>query len=353
MTGVSVQAEVHVRNVELNVELSDGRVTAVVGSNGTGKSTLVQLISGMVRPNRGRILINGAPVVDQQRFLPPHLRNIGVLAQRSLLFPHLRVIDNVAFGVRARGASRHQARARAEAELAAVGLPELAGRWPDELSGGQAQRIGLARALATDPDVLLLDEPLAALDVAAASHMRVLLAERLAGRTAVLVTHDPLDVWMLADEVVVLDAGRVVDQGPTEQVFGAPVNSFVADLAGLNRLVGTATRDGLCLDDGTNVVGVVDAYTAPVLGQPALALFEPAAVSIHLDLPGGSPRNVWPVEVVALEPRGSLVRVFAVMTNGQRLSADITASSVRALELAAGNPVFMAVKAAQVRVVPN
>lgn len=334
-----VAGRIGARGFEADLTLSAGRTTAVVGPNGAGKSTLLGLVSGLVRADAAAAHV------------PPHRRDVALLTQRPLLFPHLAVLDNVAFGVRARGASRADAAARALAELDAVGATDLAGRRPDQLSGGQQQRVALARALATDPGVLLLDEPLASLDVEAAAALRALLAERLEGRTVALVTHDPLDLWMLAHDVVVIEAGRVVAHGPLDAVLERPATPFVAELAGTNRLVGTASDpDRVVLADGTTAAGVPDPDAAPLPGRPALALFEPAAVGLHRDAPGGSPRNAWPVEVVGVEPRGALVRVRLAL-DGQHLAADVTPRSVVELGLVPGARVFAAVKAAQVRCV--
>ncbi|WP_235997269.1 TOBE domain-containing protein [Aestuariimicrobium ganziense] len=159
--------------------------------------------------------------------------------------------------------------------------------------------------------------------------------------------------------MVVLEGGRVLDHGSTESVLARPASRFVADLAGLNRLAGVAVESGSAVEDdhavhladGVEVTGVPDEVAGPVVGQEALALFEPAAVSVHLSAPGGRPRNTFGAEVTGLEPRGALVRVHAVLAGGQRASADVTPRSIGALGLTVGTAVVLAVKAAQVRIV--
>ncbi|MEL4358569.1 ATP-binding cassette domain-containing protein, partial [Luteococcus sp. H101] len=237
--GMRIDVRVPARDVRVDLTIPAGRTTALVGPNGAGKSTLVQLVAGQLRPGAGRVEIDGRLVSGEGLHLPTHRRPIALLQQRPLLFGHLDVLGNVAFGPRARGASRRAARQRAWAELEAVGAEQFAGRRPASLSGGQAQRVALARALATDPSVLLLDEPFAALDVAAAAAMRRVLARRLSGSvrpTTLLVTHDPLDLWALADHLVCLEAGRVAAEGPVAEVLGRPSTGFLAELSGTNLL---------------------------------------------------------------------------------------------------------------------
>ncbi|MGA4506616.1 ABC transporter ATP-binding protein [Propionibacteriaceae bacterium G1746] len=344
------------RHVALDLSLAPGRTLAVVGPNGAGKSTLLQLVAGLIRPDAGEVLLGGDVASTATHLTPVHQRGVGMLTQRSLLFGHLSVLDNVAFGVRARGASRQAARERAGAELDAVGLAELAGRRPHQLSGGQAQRVALARALATDPTVVMLDEPLSALDVDAAHHMRSLLASRLRGTTAILVTHDPLDLWTIADDVLVLEGGRIAQHGPLDEVAARPATTFLAGLLGTNRLVGVAASAEVVTVGAAEVVGVPATADPPLVGQPAMALFDPAAVVLHPadDHPHGSARNVWPIEVVGVEPRGPLVRVRCRLDDGQLLSADITARSAATLGVVAGRDstgavrLLASVKAAQV-----
>ncbi|MFZ0531500.1 MAG: TOBE domain-containing protein, partial [Propionicimonas sp.] len=226
----------------------------------------------------------------------------------------------------------------------------FAGRRVHELSGGQAQRVAIARALATDPEVVLLDEPLAGLDVAAAADVRHALAVRLGGRTAVLVTHEVLDIWTIADRLAVLAHGRVVEIGPAPDVLTRPRSAFVARLSGTNLFTGTGavSGGGLVVAAGLELRGLSDPDQPLTPGRPGLATIAPSAVSVHLVAPGGSPRNAWPAVVTGIEPRGDQVRV-RLEVGGQPLLADLTAASVAELQLRLGREVWAVVKATQVR----
>lgn len=334
----TLDAEVHAR---------PGEVVAVLGRNGAGKSTLLAAVAGLVRPDRGRITLDSRVLTDTAAgvMLPPHRRRIGYLAQQPLLFPHLSVLDNVAFGPLATGSGRRAARQLALRHLAEVDAAPLARQRPSRLSGGQAQRVALARALASNPQLLLLDEPLSAVDVDFAPALRSLLRSVLAGRLALVVTHQVIDALVLADQVVVLDGGRVVEQGPTRDVLTRPRSAFAARLAGLNLVPGTATTHGLRTTDGTELFGLTEC-TAP--GAPAVAVFTPAAVAVYAEAPKGSPRNVIRDRIAVLEPNGTLVRV----RGSGGLAADITPAAAVELGLRAETPVWFVVKAAEVAVYP-
>ncbi len=350
MSAVTVRACVAERGVDLALDLPEGTVSAIVGPNGAGKTTLLHLIAGLARPSAGTVAIGGREVAGPTRFDPPHRRHAVLLTQDTALFPHLDVLANVAFGPRAAGVAPAKARARALTELDAVGCAALASRHPHALSGGQAQRVALARALATDPAVVLLDEPLAGLDVAVAAEVRHSLGQRLRGRTAVLVTHEVLDIWTIADRVAVLEAGRVVETGSTSPLLARPTTAFLARLGGTNLLTGTASaHDSLELAPGVRLVGLADPDQPPNPGEPALAAVAPAALSLHLAAPGGSPRNVLAAVVTSIEPRGEVARVH-LETAGQLLAADVTAQSVAELDLRPGLTVQAVAKATQVRV---
>lgn len=348
MSGVRIDAGVAEREVRIELDLPEGAITAVVGPNGSGKSTLLQLIAGLVRPSEGQVRLGSRIVSGPGRFVAPHRRKAVLLTQQTALFPHLDVLHNVAFGPRSVGVGRREAKLRAEAELAAVGCLELGSRRAHELSGGQAQRVAIARALATDPEIVLLDEPMAGLDVAAATEVRHHLAERLRGRTALLVTHEVLDLWTIADQIVALAAGRVVEVGP-KSLLTRPTSAFVAQLGGVNLFSGIAVEaDLLELAPGVQLRGLSDPAQPPRAGSRALAAIEPAAISLHLTSPGGSPRNHLAVQVVAIEPRGAVVRI-QLQTAEQRFAADLTAAAVAELGLTPGADLWAVVKATQVR----
>ncbi|TRY16887.1 ATP-binding cassette domain-containing protein [Tessaracoccus rhinocerotis] len=344
MTGIRVDAAVRVRDVVLDLDLPEGSCTAAIGPNGAGKSTFVGLLSGALRPDTGTVAIHGRTVAGPGGFVPPHKRGVALLEQRSLLFPHLDVLANAMFGLRSRGVPRHTARAEALAQLERVGCADLTHRRPNQLSGGQAQRVALARALAIKPDVVLLDEPMAAMDVAAAPEIRSLLRTHLAGRTSVLVTHDLLDVLTLASHVVVLERGRVVEQGRVADVLPRPRSQFLADFTGVNLLFGDLVDGGLRLADGTVVAGLAgDDATA----GPGWASIPANAVGLHLADPHGSPRNAVDVVVRAVEPRGPVVRVVVDLA-GQALAADLTTGAVAELGVEPGLRLVASIKATAV-----
>jgi molybdate transport system ATP-binding protein len=250
----------------------------------------------------------------------------------------------VAFGPRSTGASRTAARVSAVGWLGEVDAGDLAGRRTTELSGGQAQRVAIARALAARPELLLLDEPMAALDVAVAPALRQMLKRVLAGQSAIVVTHDVLDALLLADRTVVLDGGRVVEEGPSRHVLTQPRSSFAARIAGLNMVTGRWRDDAVHVDTGLRVEGLT-VGGAPAGGAQAAAVFRPNAVSVFRERPGGSPRNALPVRITDLEPRGDLIRV-----HGPDLMADVTPHAVAEMGLAPGDPVLFIVKATDVSV---
>lgn len=368
------------RDVELRLEVPAGRRVAIVGPNGAGKSTALELLAGHLRPDSGEVSLHGGVVSSPRTHVPAHRRQVVSLEQRPGLFPHLTAAANVAFGPRARGVDRRTAAERALAELEAVGCADLAGRRPHELSGGQAQRVALARALAVDPELVLLDEPLAALDVAVAPEVRRLLVERLAGRTVVMVTHDPLDLWAMAQDLVVVESGRARQSGTVEDVLSRPGTDFVARLAGVSLLEGVVDDDEVRTPGGDTVAGMRADTPGWRVGARAIATVDPRAVAVHASAirepgtnrdtgavgdagaieapdaatsPTGSARNAWPARVVQLIPAGALTRVTAGLRDGQRVEAEITSRSAVELGLAPGVAVTLVVKAAQVTLYPR
>jgi molybdate transport system ATP-binding protein len=234
MSGLRVdglRVEVGTFALEVSVAVAPGEVVAVVGPNGAGKTTLLRALAGLEVALAGRVTLGGRLLDDAASgvHIAPQQRGVAVMFQDVRLFPQLDARDNVAFGPRSRGASRAASRALADERLAEVGIPELARRRPAELSGGQAQRVGLARALAVEPDLLLLDEPLAAVDVAARGELRTLVRERLAAlaRPALIVTHDPSDALLIAERILVLDGGRVVQDASVAEVRARPGSRWV------------------------------------------------------------------------------------------------------------------------------
>lgn len=344
-------ATVPARHLEVAMDLPSGDSLALLGPNGSGKSTVLALLAGLLRPATGRVELDGRTLLDvdpgeTRAWVPAHRRRVALLAQDPLLFPHLDVLDNVAFGPRSAGRSRRAARAAAQHWLAEVDGTDLAQRPARALSGGQAQRVALARALAAEPDLLLLDEPMASLDVDVAAAVRQTLGRVLAGRTTVLVTHDVLDVALLADQVAVMEHGHIVESGPARVVMRTPSSGFAASLFGLNMVAGDAIGpESLRTAGGWVVIGQAEPALLP--GEPVIAAFRPAAVSVHREPPSGSPRNIVAGRVTGLEPIGHLVRVRV-----GELKADITPASVADLALAVGDTVHLAFKAAEVTLYP-
>jgi len=346
----TLDAAVAARGFDVSLRLGATETVAVLGPNGAGKSTLLAVIAGLLRPDSGRAEVDGRVLFDfapgASAWTAPHRRGTALLAQEPLLFPHLSALDNVAFGPRSAGGGKTQARQSARHWLAEVDAAGLAARRPAELSGGQAQRVAVARALAAGPELLLLDEPMAALDVHAAPLLRRLLKRVLAGRKAIIVTHDVLDAYMLADRVIVLERGRVTEDGPTRDVLQRPRSRFAAGLAGLNLVAGTVTSSGLRTAAGQEFAGRHE--DAPAAGDDGVAAFPPSAVSVFLGEAHGSPRNSFPVTITDLEPHGDQIRVRA-----GDLSADVTPAASADLGLAPGVRVYFVVKAAAVSVYPT
>ncbi|WOH18130.1 ATP-binding cassette domain-containing protein [Paenarthrobacter sp. GOM3] len=352
-----LQASLRARNFDMSLSLRDGETVAILGPNGAGKSTLLGVIAGLLRPDSGAAAVGGRQLFNldggSHHWSPPHQRGTALLAQEALLFPHLNALDNVAFGPRSAGASKAAAREAAQHWLTEVDALPLAHRKPAQLSGGQAQRIAVARALAAEPELLLLDEPMAALDIHAAPLLRRVLKRVLKDRKAIIVTHDVLDAYMLAHRVIVVEKGRIAEQGPTRQVLERPRSQFAAGLAGLNLVSGTIAKDGITTPDGRVFAGQHDPDWSPMPGQAGVAAFPPSSVSVFLGDVHGSPRNSFPVTVTDLEPHGDQIRVRASAAGStQGLSADITPAASADLGLVPGMDVRFVVKSALVSVYP-
>ncbi len=283
-----------------------GKTSALLGPNGAGKSTLVAAVAGLLPIDQGLIALNGRTLddTDLDLFVPPEDRRIGVVFQDYLLFPHLSVAENVAFGLRAGGERGGTARSRVEAWLERVGLAGLEDRRPGELSGGQSQRVALARALITEPDLLLLDEPLSALDVTTRAQLRRDLAVHLDQFPGprLLITHDPTEAFLLADEVHIIEDGSITQTGVPDDIRLRPRTRYAADLAGSNLVTGTA-GDGV-VDTGTHLLQVADRE----ISGPVLATISPKAISLYRRRPEGSPRNTWETRIDLMEPTADRVQ---------------------------------------------
>lgn len=342
--------------VTVDVQVAAGEVLVVLGPNGSGKTSLLRAVAGLESLSHGHIRLDGRLLDDAHRtFVPAEQRSVGLVFQDYRLFAHLRVLDNVAFGARCAGTGRRQAREQAQKWLDRLELTDLAGRRPAQLSGGQAQRVALARALAAQPAALLLDEPLAALDVRTRQHTRLALRSHLVGfdGPVVLVTHDPVEAMALADRLLVLEAGRVVQLGTAQEVARRPSTDYVARMVGLNLYAGRlSSADGLVLlDDGGRLRGTWDGNSADLaLAGQVLVAVAPSAVSLSRQPPVGSARNVWPGVIQGLEPVQGRVRVH--VAGAPSMLVDVTPAAVAELKLLPGEQVWLSAKAVEVAVYP-
>ncbi|MFJ9413438.1 ABC transporter permease [Streptomyces sp. NPDC101227] len=330
---------------QLTLDADPGTTIAVVGPNGAGKTTLLRALLGLTPRAHATLRLGDTDVSA----LPPHRRGVAWVPQDGALFPHLSALTNTAYGLRAHGTPRAEARRAAQQWLDRLGVGHLAHRKPAQLSGGQAQRIALARALAARPRLLLLDEPLAALDQTTRAHVRHTLRRHLAGFGGVclIVTHDPVEAVSLADRVLVLDEGRTLQDAPPAEVTRHPRSPWVARMLGRNAWPGTASADGLALAGGGQLI------TADHLadGVPALAIIAPEAVAVHIGKPEGSPRNVWPGTVAEITSAGSRLRLLVTSPAAPDLVAEVTPQAALALGLADGAAIWTSVKATEVTLV--
>ena len=344
---MSLEAHLVVRRgqftVDIELSVPDGEVLGMLGPNGAGKTTALRALAGLEPLTGGHITLDGVDVTAA----PPEDRDVGVVFQDYLLFPHLTALDNVAYGLRTRGV--HKARARADAAdwLDQVGLTDHAGHRPRQLSGGQAQRVALARALAPRPRLLLLDEPLAALDAGTRLVLRTDLRRHLVsyGGPAVVVTHDAVEAMVLTDSLVVLEGGRIAQSGTPAEIARYPRTDYVARLLGLNFYRGAARGDRVDLKGGGELI-----LAEHVTGEVHVAV-RPSAVALHRDRPEhSSPRNVWSGRIAGVEAVGDRVRV--AVTGPPDVLADVTTDAVADLELATGAEIWVSVKATELTVYP-
>jgi molybdate transport system ATP-binding protein len=332
--------------LDVSFSIPPGRTVALLGPNGAGKSTAVAALAGLLPIDGGRIVLGDVTLDDPEKgvLVPPDARRVGVVFQDYLLFPHLTILENVAFGLRSQKMSRAESQERAGLWLERMGLGAQVRMKPGDLSGGQAKRVALARALATEPDLLLLDEPLSALDVTTRVQLRRVLVEHLDGFSGprLFITHDPTEAFLLADEIHIIEQGKVSQAGSADDIRLRPRTPYAADLAGSNLVAGVAS--GGVVQTGTHALHIVD---HEISGQ-VLATIRPAAISVHLREPEGSPRNSWKTTIELIEHLGERARLRT--GDPLPLAVEVTSDAIRDLNLVAGTPVWVSIKATEITV---
>jgi molybdate transport system ATP-binding protein len=331
-------------DLAMDLEAKAGEVVAILGPNGAGKTTLLRCLAGLQPIDAGRIAL-GDIVLDEpatDTFVAAEHRPVSVVFQDYLLFAHLSAVDNVAFGLRARRMPRAKAREQAIEWLGRLGLADHAQHRPATLSGGQQQRVALARALATNPKLLLLDEPLAALDAATRTSVRRDLRDHLArfDGVRILITHDPLDAYALADRVVIVEGGAVTQAGTLAGIAAHPRSRYVAQLVGTNLLAGTITGTTFTTARGATLVVDSEADGA------AYAAIAPSAIALYRTPPDGSPRNVWSTTIADIDRAFDRVRVN--LGDPLPLTAELTTAGLAALDRHPGDAIWASIKATEI-----
>ena len=352
---MTLEADVRLSLGQLDLDISlsaaDGETVVLLGPNGAGKTTLLRAIAGLVPIDQGRITVDGEVLDDPatNTFTPTESRSIGFVFQDHVLFPHLSALENVAFGLRSHGMPRRIAHERAREVLVSVGLGAHADARPSALSGGQAQRVALARALVLEPRLLLLDEPLAALDATTRVEVRRELRSALEGfeGARIVVTHDPIDALAVATRVVVIESGKVQQSGTLAELRARPRSRYIADLVGVNLYRGTLTGPCLRTTEGTDIVVINDDNAS----GDAFAVIHPDAVAVHREAPAGSARNTWHGSIADIDDQGRRARLRIDAT--LPITAEITQDARTALDLHPGSEVWVSVKATEIATYPT
>jgi molybdate transport system ATP-binding protein len=342
----AIRARVGDLDIAVDLQVATGELVVLLGPNGAGKTSLLRAVAGLLPLEDGSVVLDGELLDSREKWVPPENRAIGFVFQDYLLFPHMSVLENVAFGLRARGVSRSEARRTGAEWLERLGVARHAGTRPSALSGGEAQKVALARALAVRPRLLLLDEPLAALDAGTRVEVRRELVHVLGEfhGTRLLVTHDPVEAMTLGDRLIVIEHGRVVQSGAPRELRERPRSDYVAALVGLNLYRGRASRGVVLLDGGAELV-VPGARRGEVY-----AAVHPRAVALYRSKPEGTPRNVWQGRVDGMDDEGERMRV--TVSGPVRVVAEVTPAAAADLELAKGQTVWASIKATEIDVYP-
>jgi spermidine/putrescine transport system ATP-binding protein len=302
---------------DLSLRIEAGTFASLLGPSGCGKTTTLRVLAGFETPHAGRVLISGVDVTD----VPPNRRRVNTVFQHYALFPHLDVSGNIAYGLKRSGVPKAEARKRVGDVLDLVHLTHLANRRPDELSGGQRQRVALARAIVNRPPVLLLDEPLSALDRALREDMQVelKLLQRELGTTFVFVTHDQDEAMALSDHVVVMEHGTIAQQGTPSEVYDHPESLFTAMFVGKqNVLPGISVREG-CLVGGSTVIRAGQIHGVITDGSPVTAVVRPFAVRVTDHAPD-EPDNAVPGRISTVSDIGDIRQVVIRTDVGEVLA---------------------------------
>lgn len=338
MIDAEIRAKIGSLDLVANIHVERGETLALVGPNGAGKTTLLRTLCGLSALDGGYIKIAGQLVdePDSRTWIDPHERPVALAFQDHRLFPHLSAGENIGFAMTPHPGRDHEI----DDVLHAVGLTGFGDRRVSELSGGEAQRVALARVLARDAEVLLLDEPLAAVDTATRSTLRRLLHSL--DKTIVMITHDALDARLIADRVLSLDAGRVTQTGTPGELTDQPRTPWLAELFGKNLIYGQASGTEVRVDSGATITSS-QAHEGEVI-----VTFSPTAITLHRSAPGGSARNVWDSEVRDLVADGERVRVR--LGDPVPAWAVVTPAAVADLGLDVGARVIATMKATEIEV---
>jgi len=363
-------------HLDINFSAGKGKTTVLLGESGAGKSTVLRLLAGLLHPERGHISLEGNTYFDSERHIaiPPQERPFGYVFQDYVLFPHLTTFENVAFGLRAQHLPRNVVRQRVGEALEQVHLAGYDQRRPAQLSGGQQQRVAIARALALHPQLLLLDEPLAALDIQTRREVRQELRNLLSsvGITTVMVTHQYLEALLFGYHILVLEQGQVIQQGSHRDLLQYPRSSFVAELVGMNFFRGRVIcceAGAMCTIQlqnngrpGIELSAALEEHIQklPEPGDEAFVLVDPRSITLYQTLPDSSARNVFQGTIVQLLNLGTpfgnnsehsgRVRVsMSVDDSVPLLTAEVTEASASRMALREGKMMYATFKATEAR----